>query len=289
MNTRPPIILRQRRDFGQTIGDSFAFMRQNWKPIMKALAGVSLLPMLIGLAVMGGMGYMAYTTIASGGGQGPEAVFGSLFGVLAVVLMIVLFVYAGVMMEALTHEYFRAYERGEHVGMTTGELRHRCHGQFWSYFGIQFLTGIATVVGAVLCYLPGIWIAIAFILSPIAHGEERLGATGSMGRSFKLVHKSFWGTLGLVFVMSLIIGAIQMACFLPFYFVAIFSFIAGMQGGEFPIVAAIVGGIGYIVLIVVSFFLIPLFRVSLGLQYYNLVEQFEGKGLQDRLQNLGTV
>ena len=37
MNTRPPIILRQRRDFGQTIGDTFAFMRQNWKPILKAI------------------------------------------------------------------------------------------------------------------------------------------------------------------------------------------------------------------------------------------------------------
>ena len=63
MNTRPPIILRQRRDFGQTIGDTFAFMRQNWKPILKAIFTICILQLVIALGFLGASLYTTFSTM----------------------------------------------------------------------------------------------------------------------------------------------------------------------------------------------------------------------------------
>lgn len=211
---------------------------------------------------------------------------------IGILLAIPCFLFSGVMMEAITNEYLGAYSRGEHVGITTGDLWRRSLSQFWQYFGILFLGGLAAMVGLVLCYLPGIWIGTSFVMAPMAHAQERLGATDALGRSFKLAHKKWWWTFLLVFVLYLIISAIQGMVFLPFYFAAIISFVTGMDDGFNtgpPIAAMIVGGIGYLLLIIVSFMLVPLLRVGTGLWYYALVEEFESKGLEDRVGNLDAL
>lgn len=292
MNPRPPIILRQRRDFGQTIGDTFAFMRQNWKPLWKAVFTICIPPILLGFLCIGGFAYNMFSQAFSGGFDGATPAGPPMGFMLGVLLCIPFFLFSGVMMEAITHEYMRAYERGEHIGITTGELWRRSVGQFWQYFGILFLGGIAAMVGLVLCYLPGIWIGTSFVIAPMAHAQERVGATDALGRSFKLVHKKWWWTFLVVFVLYLIMGAIQGMVFVPFYLAAIFSFVSGIDNGFDagpPIAAMIIGGIGYLLLIIVSFMLVPLFRVGTGLWYYALVEEFESKGLQDRVGNLETL
>lgn len=291
MSTRPPIVLRQRRDFGQTIGDTFAFMRQNWKPLWKAVFSICIPPILLGFLCIGAFAY-SMISAATSGDIIPSSALPSAASILGILLCIPCFLFSGVMMEAITHEYLRAYARGEHVGITTGELWRRSIGQFWQYFGILFLGGIAAMVGLVLCYLPGIWIGTSFVMAPMAHGEERSGATDALGRSFKLAHRKWWWTFLVVLVLYFIIGAIQGMVFLPFYFAAIISFFAGIDGnfnGGPPIAAMIIGGIGYLLLIIVSFMLLPLFRVGTGLWYHALVEEFESKGLQDRLGDLETL
>ncbi|MEO8066612.1 MAG: hypothetical protein ABI599_02850 [Flavobacteriales bacterium] len=296
MSSRPPIVLRQRRDFGQTIGDTFAFMRQNWKPLWKAIFTICIPPILLGFLCIGAFAYNMFNTVTAAASNGAfdsaPSFLPSIASILGILLCIPCFLFGGVMMEAVTHEYLRAYARGEHIGITTGDLWRRSIGQFWQYFGILFLGGIAAMIGLVLCYLPGIWIGTSFVMAPMAHGEERLGATDALGRSFKLAHKKWWWTFLVVVVLYFIIGAIQGMIFLPFYFAAILSFFAGIDG-DFssgpPIAAMIIGGIGYLLLIVVSFMLMPLFRVGTGLWYHALVEEFESKGLQDRLGYLETL
>ena len=290
MNPRPPIILRQRRDFGQTISDSFAFMRQNWKPLLKAIFTICVPPMLLGILCIGAFAYSMFSAATDATFSGVEPSFfpnpASIFGIL---LCMPCFIFSGVMMEAVVHEYLRAYERGEHVGITTGDLWRRSLSQFWSYFGLLFLGGLATMVGTVLCYLPGIWIATSFGLAPIAHGMERTGAADSLARSFKLVHKKWWMTFLLAVVMFLIMYVIILMFSIPLYLVVFVSMFTGIQDGfrdGLPITSMIIGGIGYLLLIIVSFLLVPWFRSGIALWYFSLVEEFESKGLQDRVGNL---
>lgn len=284
MNAAPPIELRRARDFGQVIADAFTFMKANWKPLLGAMLRIALLPLGLLVVLAGAIAVVG----VSQGGQG-AALIGAL-GIIGAVLLIPVMVYTAVMIEAVTHEYLRAYGRGEHHGLTVGELRKRCHGQFWSYLGIWFLATLGTMVGMVLCYLPGIWINVCFALGMIVHGEERLGASGSLERSYRLVNRKWWATFGLVLVMGMIAGMLAMVVLVPFYIAAMVAMVlSAVDGGGPPIAFFVLIGIAYLLVILVSFLTIPLIRTTTGLWYFSLVEQAEGAGLRERIQGFEQV
>lgn len=280
MSSTPPIELRRARDFGQVIADAFTFMKGNWKPLLGAMLRIAMLPLVVLVALAGAIAIVGLTQ-----GRDGAALIGGL-GILTFALLFPVMIYTAVMIEAVTHEYLRAYGRGEHHVLDTRELRRRCHGQFWSYLGIWFLATLATLIGALMCYIPGIWINTSFALAMIAHGEERLGATGSLERSYKLVNKKWWATFGLVLVLGMIAGMLAMVVIVPFYITAMVVMVMGAVGGgsEPPILMFVFLGIGYLLMILVSFLAIPLVRTGTGLWYFSLVEQMEGAGLRERIQ-----
>lgn len=280
MSSTPPIELRRARDFGQVIADSFTFMKGNWRPLLGAMLRIAMLPLVVLVALAGAIAIVGLIQ-----GRDGAALIGGL-GILTFALLFPVMIYTAVMIEAVTHEYLRAYGRGEHHVLDTRELRRRCHGQFWSYLGIWFLATLATLIGALMCYIPGIWINTSFALAMIAHGEERLGATGSLERSYKLVNKKWWATFGLVLVLGMIAGMLAMVVIVPFYITAMVVMVMGAVGGgsEPPILMFVFLGIGYLLMILVSFLAIPLVRTGTGLWYFSLVEQMEGAGLRERIQ-----
>lgn len=80
----------------------------------------------------------------------------------------------------------------------------------------SILVGLAIMAGALLCLLPGIFLAIAFSITMPALLVEGLGSTQAMGRSFDLVKGRWWATLGrlliayiIIFVPNMIVGAIS--------------------------------------------------------------------------------
>ena len=280
MSSTPPIELRRARDFGQVIADAFTFMKGNWRPLLGAMLRIAMLPLVVLVALAGAIALVGLIQ-----GRDGAALIGGL-GILTFALLFPVMIYTAVMIEAVTHEYLRAYGRGEHHVLDTRELRRRCHGQFWSYLGIWFLATLATLIGALMCYIPGIWINTSFALAMIAHGEERLGATGSLERSYKLVNKKWWATFGLVLVLGMIAGMLAMVVIVPFYITAMVVMVMGAVGGgsEPPILMFVFLGIGYLLMILVSFLAIPLVRTGTGLWYFSLVEQMEGAGLRERIQ-----
>lgn len=280
MSSTPPIELRRARDFGQVIADAFTFMKGNWRPLLGAMLRIAMLPLVVLVALAGAIAIVGLIQ-----GRDGAALIGGL-GILTFALLFPVMIYTAVMIEAVTHEYLRAYGRGEHHVLDTRELRRRCHGQFWSYLGIWFLATLATLIGALMCYIPGIWINTSFALAMIAHGEERLGATGSLERSYKLVNKKWWATFGLVLVLGMIAGMMAMVVIVPFYITAMVVMVMGAVGGgsEPPILMFVFLGIGYLLMILVSFLAIPLVRTGTGLWYFSLVEQMEGAGLRERIQ-----
>lgn len=280
MSSAPPLELRRARDFGQVIADAYTFMKGNWKPLIGAMVRIAMLPLVVLVALGGVIAIIGLTQ-----GRDGAALIGGL-GILTFMLLFAVMIYTAVMVEAVTHEYLRAYGRGEHHVLDTRELRRRCHGQFWSYLGIWFLATLATLIGALMCYIPGIWINTSFALAMIVHGEERLGATGSLERSYKLVNKKWWATFGLVLVLGMIAGMLAMVVIVPFYIAAMVVMVMGAVGGgsEPPILMLVFLGIGYLLMIFVSFLAIPLVRTGTGLWYFSLVEQTEGAGLRERIQ-----
>lgn len=309
MSPRPPIVLRQRRDFGQTIGDSFTFMRQNWKPIWKAVLLVCGPAVVLGVALFSGAIFQTFTRVTAL--SDPYATGNDTSMMWFVLLVYPVFIFAGVMVEALVHEYIAAYERNEHASLSTSKLFGRALGQFWPYLGILlmvglvlglvltpvFLTAAAGHVGLIFlvfvaCFCVFVWLAIAYMLAPMSRADLRTGVIASLGRSFTMIKGNWWATFGLIFVMYLIISMIQGILFMPFYLIGIVGIVSGLEPGAFstpPVWAMVMIGLGYLMALLAGFLCMPLLRAATSMWYYSLVEQKESKGLQDRLQNLGTV
>lgn len=89
---------------------------------------------------------------------------------------------------------------------------------------LLWLTAIAAVlisIGLLFCLLPGIWLAVSWVVAPVALLSEELKATRALGRSFRLVRPRFWSVLLVVlleiaffFILQTAAGALP-PLFLP--------------------------------------------------------------------------
>ncbi len=283
MSNVAPVQLRQTRDLGQVIADSFLFLRQNWKPLYKALAFGCLPFMLIGSFFMMRFVTGTFTRTLQDPTAQPDLggmLGGMAFGYLFTGLAVLLFV-------SIIQEYMRAYLTQEHTLLSSGDLIKRALGQVPTYLGLAIVVGFIVVALFFVFVIPGIWMAISLCLVNAVHGIERAGVFGSISRSYSLVKGSWWNTFGVLFLLGLLVGAVAYAVMIPFYAIMGFGAMSGMQPGQDPneAVASVFGmmPIMMAVMSLVYFILYPLPIIGAALQYFSLVEQKEQRGLGDRI------
>ena len=284
MYNAPLLQLRQVRDLGQNIADTFVFLKYNWKPIYASIGLVGLPPLIIiGLALKFGIGSM-FEGLQSGRPDG--GAIAGFFGVMLLlyVMMIVFFI----LCYAMVNEYVGAYVRNEHVGMTVGALLKRGLSSFWSYFGIGLLSGLMIIAGTVFCIIPGLYLWTNVVLAPAAFAVERRGATEAISRSFQLTKNNWWESFGIGVLIVLIQYVIQQIVQLPLSLllgVGIFAGFAPAAGDPeaaahmmttmFPLlmIIGIAGGM-------VTY---PISSVAAALRYFTLVEKREQVGLGEQV------
>jgi hypothetical protein len=81
----------------------------------------------------------------------------------------------------------------------------RLHSILW----ITLLGGIATVVGFVLCVVPGVYLWIAFAVAVPVLLTEGVKGTSALGRSRALVGGRWWGTFGVVLLGTILAGIVS--------------------------------------------------------------------------------
>ena len=283
MSNIAPIRLRQVRDLGQVISDTFVFLRQNWKPLYKALA-FGTLPLL----VLGSFLMMRFVTDTMTRAMHDPMATPNVMGMLGSMFLGYLVIGVGLLMfVSIIQEYLRAYLDGEHHMLSTGDLLRRALGQVPTYLGLAIVAAVIVMALCLVFVLPGIWIAICLCLVNTCHGIERTGVFGSIGRSFQLVKGAWWSTFGILFLLGLLVGAIAYAVMIPFYAVMGLGMMSGMQPGGDPQEAAnsMLGMMPLMmgVMSLVYFVLYPIPIVGAALQYFSQVEQKEQRGLGDRL------
>ena len=281
MQNEPIVQLRRVRDFGQTISDTFTFLKENWKPLYSAIGVVGLPPLIIvSLLMKFGMGSIEMDSGSDSVPTGLPTFFLSIF----VSYIAILFVY--LLCYSMVNEYMRACTLNEQTGITTRELLSRGFSQLGSYFGLGFLSILMIMGGMILCFLPGIYLAIVLMIGPSCHAMERAGATGAISRSFKLMKDEWWETFGLAIIVGLIQWVIQQALSLPLLLLMGIGMFAGMgpNGNDpeaamiwfrtvFPIIMILGLGIGMITY--------PIGAIAASMRYFTLVEKKEAVGLGD--------
>ena len=130
-----------------------------------------------------------------------------MFGMLAVVIV--------------THGYISLYVSKGKGNFTKNDVGELLKKNLWKVFGAGILVYIMAVIGFLLFYIPGIYLAVATIFVFLIIIYENKSATESISRSFEIIKGKWWQTFGLILVFGLIIGS--MSYILLFRFMQLLS------------------------------------------------------------------
>ncbi|GAA3961876.1 hypothetical protein [Mucilaginibacter dorajii] len=291
----PKIELAKTRDFGELISDTFLFMRQNFKPLLKyfftfagifVAAGVISTTMyqlkVLNFAVADGQ------AAASGGLEYRPSIW-RMFGV-EYFVMIICSMLTVIILEITVLSYMTLYkEKGNQVP-TSEEVWAYIKYYFLKGFGSSILLNILMAIGFLFCFLPGFYLAPIFALVLPIMVMENTSFGYAFNRSFVLVKDNWWANFGTQVVVWIIVYVGIMLFSLPASIFTIVSTLTHAQKGgaaatvtsvPFAFVTALLRQIGFILVIIPC--------ITLGLCYFNLTEGKDGTNLLNRINKLGNI
>ena len=213
------IEFKKERDLGAIINDTFAFIRENWKSYFSAvikIAGPFILVGSILMVVFLGYYMGAVGNIAGmGNSSDPGAVFGtmgSMFGWLGLLMLVFMMVYIIV---SLTSLYYVKSYISNSGDVNIGEVRSNTFKNIWKFLGLGILIVLMVGFGAILCYLPGIylWVVLSLATSILVFEGKSVG--DSISHSFTLIKGQWWNTFGVLLVVTILVGILGYAFSVP--------------------------------------------------------------------------
>lgn len=274
---------KKRRDFGQVINDTFTFMRQNFKPLIKTYFTFCGLFVLASMAAMLMQQYKMVNVINTGIGNryGQRSGLGYIYGIeYFLSILFSLATYASMSVAILS--YIAIYVQKGNQTPTTDEVWGYFKYYFFRVFGNSLLLILMLGVAFLFCLVPGFWlfpfVAMMFPIMVIENGS--LGY--SFNRSFKIIKDNFWVTFGTLVVVWIIVTACMSLVVLPtsiLNMVTMFTSKTPRMNVTLTMITTVLQSICQV------FTIIPIITISLI--YFSLVEQKENPGLMERISNFG--
>ena len=274
---------RKLREFGELIGDTFLFMKQNFVPLMKsffALTGI----FIVGGIISSMIAQLQLVGIAEASGSAYDDSFRSIFYNIGfnyfLVIIFMLLTYTSMYVSVLS--FIALYIEKGNVAPTVNEVWGYSKYYYFRMMGSGILLSIFFVLCFVLCILPGIYVFPAItIFAPIMILENG-SFSHSFDRSFKLLKDEWWITAAAILVIYIIFYAFGMMVQLPAIIIMMVSaFTHGERAitSSYAVVSSISQQMSYI------FMIIPV--ICSSLIYFNLVERKENLGLLQRMDQMG--
>lgn len=267
------------RDFGEIINDTFGFIKQNFKPLLKVFFYFCGL-FLVGGALSGIMHQLNLQDVANGTGRSATR-FAAMF-TLPVILSFIFTIFNYTALTVSMLSFVAIYIERGNIAPTVDEI--------WGYFKYYFfrvmwsslLMGLILVVCFAFLIVPFIYVFPAMsLLLPIMVIENG-NFSYSFSRSFKLLNDQWWVTAGTILVIWVITYALLLAVAIPGVLLTL--------AGTFIPKSMVSGTLAIIVSTVLQhlshvFMIIPMVGVTFC--YFNLAERQENSGLFDRINQLG--
>ncbi len=208
---------KKERDLGAIINDTFKFIRENWKAYFGAIIKIA------GPFILGGLILMAYVFFSFSGvfsnlenaGENTDALAGSMFTMFTSIgLLMLVGVAIYVLVSATSLYYIKSYITNKGIVDFT-EVRKNTFKNIWKFIGLGILIMLMVLIGIVLCYIPGIYIAIVVSLSTSIMVFEDKGISDTISHSFTLIKDHWWTTFGVLIVVSFLVGMISAVFSVP--------------------------------------------------------------------------
>jgi len=265
------INLRVERSFSDKLNATFTFARQNFKQLAIVLLLLGFPLLVVGNLLMAYMQGIQPEYM----GRGMDEVINYITSV--GLSMIVLFV-AYFWLHLVTISYIAEYAAGNR-NITPAAVLKRAYANLGKVLGAGIATGFMLLIAALFLVIPAIYLAIVLSLLVMVIVMEGDPLFEAISRCFYLIKGKWWSTFGLLFVMGIIVGIMQIVFTLPAYIV---NFIRVMYHhivsfDLITILTSIFSTIGVA-------FVYPLTFIALAFQYFNLVEMKESAGLKMEIE-----
>lgn len=275
------IEFKKRRDFGQVINDTFAFMRQNFKPLIKTYFTFCGLFVLASMCTMLIQQYKTVNVINTMGNGKSSAGLG-IYGI-EYFLSIIFSMASYASMTVAILSYIAIYVQKGNQTPTKEEVWGFIRYYFLRVFGSSILLLLLLIVGFIFCLLPGFYlfpfVAMMFPIMVIENGS----LSYSFSRSFKIIKDNFWITFGTLIVVWIIVYACMSMIVLPttlFGMIGMFSSKGAHMSLTLTMISTVLQSLCQV------FTIVPIITISL--MYFNLIEEKENVGLMERISNFGT-
>ncbi|MBC7417498.1 MAG: hypothetical protein H7325_05020 [Pedobacter sp.] len=279
------IEFKQSRDFGQIINDTFTFIKQNFKPLIKTyfvFCGIFVLGSMVAMLLQQFKSVNLFNSAGTAGAaRDPFLGLRSLMS-LEYLIAIIFSLATYVSMLTAILSYIALYVRKGNIAPSTDEVWAYFKYYFFRIFGSAIPLILMLAVGFVFCLIPGFYlfpfIAMIFPIMVIENGEFGY----SFSRSFKIIKDNFWLTFGTLIVIWVIVYACMSAVVLPttlFSMVGLFSQSSPHMSMVLTMMTTVLQSLCQV------FTIIPL--VTITLCYFSLVERKESAGLMERISNFG--
>jgi len=295
------ILLYQERNFTAKFDDTFAYLRQNWRVLLKYITYL-----LLPVSLVQGLAYNGYLegsmSMAKVGASDVDAVLSlalSMGGVVVTSIVGALLLWSVVY--ALYHLYLQR-EDGI-AGITGEELRPRLlfclkrMGLSMLFFIVVGAVVIAVMAGLMVLISP--WLAgplvIALLVvsiplalfSPVYLLEDDITLIEALQKSLRLGFAHWWGTLAIGLVMGLIVSFAQGLFTTPYYIAIIVkAFLGVQQSSDTMTDSAGYSFLLYLLSVVQSFatyVLSTMVAMSLAMQYGHAAEKEDQVSMQDNI------
>ncbi len=283
------IRFKKQREVGEIITDTFRFLRENYRLLLKMIFRVTGPVFLIVLLALAYYSYLTIDTLENpllfiNTGQNM-----TMIAVAFLVLLFSLLVFYVLLYETILH-FIHSYVLNQGIIKETQVLE-GIKSDFGSMLGLLLLGSMITGFGLMLCLLPGIYLWVPFALAPASLVFARLPLLDAINHTFSLLKDHWWISFFSLVVMVLlvyIIGLIFQAPMLIYFF---FKSLTSAQAGSVADPSTMLDWV-YVVFNVISslaqYLLSSIVIIAIAFIYYNLDEKKNFTGSYEIISNLGS-
>lgn len=308
--TKKYIPLRINRDFGDIITAYFDFFKQNIKKFTNVFIsynGVFLVGLLITsyLLVSGFIGLIAYENSSSfiDSTEGLDDKY-LIYMVAGGILFFVIFVMVTVLNYGLASSYMIKYDEKESNHFEKQEVWGHTRSQlgnivlfillmipiYIAFFIVIVIFAFIPLVGLfvqyILQYFLVAWLGVSFYDML----QNRKGVIEALGEGWNLVTKNFWKSVGVNFIMGLLLGIlILVTLVIPGVIIGFYTFHVVQNDVDFvnSVVTTVVYTLGTCLVLVIGVYGQCLSQFVNGILYYSLHEKTYNVNARKKIDQIG--
>jgi len=274
--------LRKKRGLGDIISDSFSYYKTHIVQLMKALLIIPT-PIIVVGSIFFGFYYGEF--LAAAFQQNESAIIGNM-----ALLFIGVFVLGlgYLMLHVVVVEYLNISTKVAKEDITFGMIVKALKKNFLYYILGTIIIMIIIGLGSLIFILPGIFLYVVFSVYyyPIAvEGKDPIEA---VKRSFQIIWGRWWHSFGLLILMSIIVSLIVYALTFPINLISGFSDFSNTNPEELQEKLQLFATVYFPIQMIFSSLFSSLLLVSIGINYYSIVEEQDEVGLKERISSIET-